>query len=507
MIFSLQFTLIFAGYGAISNLSGQYMTLYTGATQVQLGLYFMIPPLLVLVRPFICASADRNQSHKQLYTCCLFGSTVSYLPYCILPYFLENGAVAMWMTKPIRFWLLMFLHLVGSFFFNGVRTLADALAVNHAKRTDQEYVSLRKYGPIGFGLCGYIFGQINEDWLMPNFVPAMSLFCVCMFLLGLLVHLWPEEYFVMSSESHQEYEVVALPSYRETLAMILTKTQRVFHSRQEPKLTENRLANPAESSRNRLSSMQQVQIFALIIKRDFRIPLALLVLLWGGWICRSAQNFVFINMERTCQAAAGNCNASSLAGAMIAGMSIFEFLTYLGLEALKDRRITRIPLIELAILSLAFHYFSLAFLADQVSPYFFLIESLHGFEFAIFISTCLNWGYMFASEVEFLIPELQMRGIIGYRDDLNLVKVSLVATMMGCMTLAYDGIGSLSGSVFYGFISERHSFSCAWIINGCLAAIELMFIMTGVTLGKCFNLNPRISTLKTDATLKVLRAG
>lgn len=505
MIFGLQFALIFAGYGAVSNLSGQYIKHYTNANHFEIGLYFMIPPLMVFARPIICAQADRYQSHQRIYTWCLFGTGISYLPYVVIPFLIQYEGFEEILTEQVRFWIFTFFHLIGSCYFDGVRGLADAVAMNYSKRVDIEYVSLRKWAPVGFGVFGFLFGHINKDWFLPDFVPSMVLFCCCMFTLGSLVHLWPEEHFKIVTEKTRN-TIGELPTGRETFNYIRSRVCReltcssaketeleAYYSRTGPRQEPKQL--------DYLSVSQQLSIFKLIIKRDFRIPLTLFLLLVGGWICRSAQNFVFIYMEKTCKEK-HTCNGSSLAGAMIGGFSILEFLTYVIMNFFSGRRLNVILLIETAILGIAAHYYFYAFIIDRTSPYYFLVESLHGFEFALFISTCLNWGFMFANQVEYLIPELLRNGVInGKENNLELVKVSLIATMMSCMTLFYDGIGSTIGAVLYGWIIEHYSFKMAWILNGSLASLAFLTVLISILLGRCLHLRPTILKLR-DQTLK-----
>jgi len=529
MIFSLQFVLIFAGYGAVSSLSGNYMERYAGADDIQLGLYFMIPHFLHIARPFIGSQADRNGSHKRIYTWCAIIAGLSYLPYIILPFLLRNSYMADLLSKKACFWTLVCFHVTGSIALNGCRTLADALAKNHARRVNVEYVSLRKFAPVGLGLCAYLVGFINEEWILPDYVPSMISFSVCMLLLAILIHYWPDEYFHMISSDEEDIE---LPSTTEALRMFAGKLfkplkRRSSYVKQLESMTFEKkygLKDPDTNSDKSaslykvtiikttnkqidatskmkhtkpLSFRQQISILLLVLRRDFRISLAFLVLLFCGWICRSAQNFVFVQLEDICKTKK-ICHPGKLSGDVLAGISLLEFLTYVGLNFCKGIKLNRLALLELAILIVAVHYYFYGFLIENLSARWFLVESLHGFEFAIFITTSLTWGYSFANEVEYIIPELKERNVISDKDDIGLVRVSLVATMMSCMTLLFEGFGSTIGSLIYGVVIEKYSYGLAWNINATIALLEFMIIFICLVSNKFFKFEPKMKKLKEE---------
>lgn len=250
--------------------------------------------------------------------------------------------------------------------------------------------------------------------------------------------------------------------------------------------------------RKPLTVRQQLAILCLVLKRDFRISLAFIVLFFGGWICRSAQNFVFVQLENVCETKK-TCHHGKLSGDVIAGISILEFLTYIFISAGKNFKINRLMLLQIALISLSLHYYFFAFYLPSLPSIWFLVESLHGFEFAIFITTSLSWGYSFANEVEYVIPELKEQGIISDKDDLNLVKVSLVATMLSCMTLLYEGFGSTLGSFVYGIVIERYTFESAWTVNGSIAVMEFAIISVCLFVNRFLKLKPKMCQLKSNS--------
>lgn len=243
-----------------------------------------------------------------------------------------------------------------------------------------------------------------------------------------------------------------------------------------------------------LSSGQQLGIFCLLIKRDFRILLYLLIVLYGGLVGVAGPSFVFTFLNQTCHQK-GTCNAAQLAGLAMIALCVVETVCYTLIEKLRGR-IDRLIMLQVTFLSLTLHYYFFGFVLDSVSPYFFLIETLHGVEYSISLTMCVELGYMFGNEVKLLIPELIDKQIIGPDDDQELVKVALMGTMSGYFTFVYEGIGCILASFIFGQTIGYYSFTFTWILIGTLASIGLSGLIVGQLLGKWLNIQPKI--LKID---------
>lgn len=534
MIFSLFFGLIMAGYSACGLLLGSYMRFYTGASSLDLGFVFMLQPLCVFLRLFISARADRHQLHKRMLTQCVALNAVAYVPFIVVPFLLRYPEMAEILTQRRLFWILAFSHLLGSVGFCGTRTLGDALAVNFAKRTGSDFAVYRKYGSISFGSFGFLLGLINQNWILPDFVPALLFNSICMGFLALLIYLWPDEYFVIAEGNHACDAPDSIPTGSEVARRMLTKLCRrlTFRSdleqispfssstpikwevakkgdqQQQQHYQDDQRKSSIESTRTtdmkdielgseakggRLTAKQQVDIFLLLLRRDIRIPLFLLFLFYGGLTGYAPQNFVYTYMNMSCDER-GTCDGSHLSGLTMLIYCFVETIVYLLISRYRNR-MNYFYLLELTLLSLTFHYYFYGFLVDHLSPYFFLVEALHGLEYGLSLSTSCELGHKFASEVELLIPELEERQIIDKETDLHLVRVSLMATMNGCFTLVYDGFGTIIGAFLYGLIIEKTSFQTNWIIVGSMALAGVVVALLVVQMGKCLGVEPQIERI------------
>lgn len=88
-----------------------------------------------------------------------------------------------------------------------------------------------------------------------------------------------------------------------------------------------------------------------------------------------------------------------------------------------------------------------------------------------------------------IIPELRVRRIIGQSADLELVKVSLVATMIGLGTMVYDGLGT---TFLFGSVINRYGFNAAWRLNSIPSASILVVVLFGYLACRWLAIKPKI---------------
>lgn len=527
MIFYIYFVLIMAGFYAVSTLFGSYMIRYGGAREIDLGFLFMILPITIFARPLICAQADRHQSHKQMLAFFSILSSLSYIPFAVMPFIVSDTNDPHDENQRIRYWLMVLFHASGSIGFCGMRSLGDATTVNFAKRFGTNYTRYRKYGSLSYGIFGYLVGRINQHWLLPDFVPAFIVYCSCTLTLGLLTYAWPDEYFRMTTsegvttskvgnKNQQQIEFgsdckpAELPSPMETFTHVCrrlfclggasstnSKSATVMielNAVHLEKVQGTHLDTKAESQAKNLTIRQQLSIFKLLAKRDFRLVLYLFIIFWNGLCAYSGANFVFTYLNETCQNK-GTCNGAELAGTVMISYCAVETISYIIIDKLRGN-LNRILMIEITFISVIIHYYFYGFLLDSLSPYWFLIESLHGIEYSIGLSSSIELGYYFAREVELLIPELISNGIISEQDDKDRVKVSLMATMSGTFSFMYDGVGCILGCLVYGLTTGLYSYRTTWILIGSLSSVGFLMLLCAWFIGKCFHIKPQILNLR-----------
>lgn len=513
MIFHLHFTLIMTGYFAVGLLLGRYLMKHGGASELELGLVFLIHPLTMFLRPIVCARADRLQNHKKLLTISLLMNSLAYVPMVIIPCLLAyEPSLSKILTKHRCFWIFVFSHLIGSLAFCGVRSLGDALAVNYAKRIGVSFSYYRKWGSIGFGTAGYLIGFINQNWILPDYVPAMICNVVSLFILMILVYCSSDDKFIMvtddsngnmiapTSQATNSQVIMSENGYRnENIKIARSKIDMMVKSGSSEKSFQRDHSNVnldivrSNESKKTVTLMQQVRIFKILVEYDIRIPLFLLVLFLGGIIGYATPNFVYTYMGLVCEER--GYDAAYLSGLTMISYCVVETIMYEIIHALGPRLSHTIRL-EITLATVAFHYYFYAFVLRHVSPYFFLVESLHGVEYGISLTSGVDLGYQFANEVGFLMPELIRRGIISENDDPEMVRKSLLATMNSIFTLTYEGAGAIVGTFMYSFILDSYTFETVWVVNAMFATCGFIIVIIAVSLGKCFKIKPKVLRLQ-----------
>lgn len=501
-VFAIQFIGLCGAIGAVGFLMGSYMKLYAKSSETELGLFFCIPPVSMFAAPIVGAVADRHQNHRQLYLFFLVLAAVAHLPFAILPFIINllPEFSEQFLTPKLLYWTLFVLHALGFVSLSCNRLLANVLAMNYARRVGGDFSNYRTCGAISIGVFSILLAYFNCNWILPDYVFGLAVWVASHIVVALLVHAWPKEFFVVLSEAERQelIEQGKLPelptlgeSWKHVAAKLLPCYSCCSSSATALKEEEKTLESLSGTSKTKkyLSVRQQTSIFLVLMKRDFRIPLYLLALLLLGFTGHSMHQFVYVYLDKYCNES-NTCDASLISGYMLVGICVFEVVLYLTNNFFL-RHLHHIVLISAIPLSLVAHYFSLGFLV-RYSPWFFLAESLHGLEYGASVVLSVYLGHSFANEAGLIIPELIKRNIISENDDLNLVRVSLLATMMSSITLAYDGLGGMTGSYAFGWIISLIGYEPSFQLNLYLAATFLTLILTTFWIGKCLNIEPKL---------------
>jgi len=505
MLFQLFYGLIYIGWFATTVLMGGYISYYADAREMDLGLFFMIAPLSTFARPIISSYSDRKQSHQKNLVFFLLMSSLSCVPFIAWPYYkraysiekIDSLSEANTINWP--FLLLSLSQLVGSLSFCGARALGDAAAVNYGKKTGSDFSKYRVYGSYTYGTMGYLIGFVNENnGYLPDFVPGLLLHCLGTGLGALVVYAWPAEYFDMSigSSKGEKEDEDPFPRGEILWRHVRSKLSFGFCSESPSHIDEKRIERrgtcqtaSVQIAKRQLSLRQQLAIFTLLVARDFRIPLYLALIAYTGFTAYAGLNFVFTYADEVCRQL-GTCSGSKISALMMSGYCVLEAIGYKAEEKFQMSTNARLLIVYLSVVV---HYYFYGFLLDKVSPYWFLVESLHGIEYAFCMVPCVDLGYKFSREVDLIIPELIERGTISDdKEEQELTRVSLSATMTSLFTLVFEGVSCTIGAATFGLIAGYYSFKFLWIFIGTLAIVGVAIMVASCILSKLFDLRPKI---------------
>lgn len=520
MLFKLHFFLTVAGSNALLLLLGVYLGEYTDASPGQLGIVYMIMPLIgVIFKPLICSIADRHQNHREAIIFCQLLVALSFLPFVIVPYlgadFYKAHARFCWYS-------LVTCNIIGDIAYSGVVSLGDSLAANYAKRVNTNFGTYRVWGSISWMVFGLVGGQLNEASFLPKYVAAFMILVLFSALDAFVCFLWPGEYFVMVMTDKRDHdEKQAELSWwsmqkRSLLARELvwahSKDQFCwlitcgFWSPSKRNIDTGFRAEPKEGSRPDdapISKRVQLQTLLLVVRRDPRVILYYIVLVGGG-ASLVATSFFLLFLADRCNTQK-SCNFSQLAGYMQFAMGLVDPLVFLCIEPLL-KSIGRLNVLTLAF-ALGFSKFLFyATIWAQVDPRWALVSELvDGVLFVVYLVMQVELSHLFAGQVRHLIPELIERGVIDANDEKGRekLKLALPATMLALLASAREGLGKGLGALAYGIIVDAYSYNTLWIAIAvgtfCFAAA----LQAAAMFQRCLGLRMGLEHLDSSETDKV----
>lgn len=499
MIFGIQYLLLGAGFGPFNYVLGNYIVEYTRASSTLLGIFFIIHPITYLCKPLICAIADRYAAHKLILMICCLGCVALYTPFIVIPFYLQTQEEK---SSLFRFWMYSALHVLGSICFDGSRSLADALTMNYISRIRTDYGRYRLFGILSFGICGLLIGYINTGTFLPDYVAGMMIFVACYAALLLISFGWPAEYYVMLSESQlQDRNYMekrpTLMGNKECLKHVCKKLCCCLTTSHPNDCDDNNSSNDqcergtayktgTNKSRKYLNVVQQLRIMNQLIQLDLRVPLLMITLFLSGAVGYSGQHFVQVQLKQVCSN--GDCNSSVISGYIMIGICIGELLV---LAFTSRFQIHYYATIQISLVSTCLQYFALYYLT-KFSPDFYVIAGVHGIEAFIILLVCLKQGRQFANRVENIIPLLRHKNIITAENDIELVKISLAATMIATMVLCHEGLGPVLGRLVLGVIIDKYGFDCAWLSIVVSSLILLLILVGAKKIGERTSLSSKL---------------
>lgn len=503
---------------------GVFIQTYTDASTTEVGLLYMLMPLSALIfRPIICSMADREQAHQRYLMICLFITAISYLPFVIIP--LLGPAIYVTYSR-FCWYFLVTLKVIGDVAFGGVVSIGDSLAINYAERIGTDFSVFRVWGTISWMFFGFIIGQINEVWFLPKYVPGFLVLVSSSLLDMFIIWLWPKEYFIMSTSTNKQVKTdqqltVDDKKMKKGSAMtkcLLPKEVVWAHAKKKLKslvtcscfsagldepvelmppsaISIERIPGSIDSiddksidskkgalndnrrnvkQHSKIEKKVQMQILFLLIRRDARIiPYLIMFICAGATIV--PVSFFFMSLAERCHEN-DSCNFSQLGGFLQVSMAIAETILFIYIKRITET-IGRLNTIAIAFLLTAVKYtFYGSPLWPQVDPYFSLVSELpHGIIFGTFLTSMVELGHLFATEVEFIVPELVDKGIIDKADS-EVLKLSLAATMQALISSFNDGFGRGLAALAFGLIVDHYSYRTLWLTVGIGAAIVFIII-------------------------------
>lgn len=229
----------------------------------------------------------------------------------------------------------------------------------------------------------------------------------------------------------------------------------------------------------RISKRVQFKILLLLIRRDLRIIPYLLFFVCGGSTVIPL-SFVMMNLSDICHKE-NRCAFSELAGLLQVSMAAGETI-YLLFSSRILIRFGRIKTSAAVFMLVFVKYLFYATFWESVDPYYAIVAELpSGIIFATWLILSVELGHLFSNEVEYIMPELEQKGLIKDQSQSDSLKLSLAATMQAVIASFNDGCGRGLGALIYGIIVDKYSYKTLWM---CISvfALSVALILWAVAL-------------------------
>lgn len=505
-MFKAHYFLTSAGANALGLLLGVFFGQYTDASSTEIGFIYMLMPLCAIIfRPILCSLADQRRAHRRFMIGLLLATALCYLPFILIP---ALGPVAYRDHPRLCWWAFLVPKVAGDIAFNGVVSIGDTLAINYAHRINADYTSFRRWDTISWLIFGAITGQINEVWFLPKYVPAFIILISASLINASLFWIWPDEYFVMVSRS--DALKTTTPDKTEAKPKILLSNAELWaHMKRKlcllnksSELKANKCdqlaqvvvasdnQGAAEPTSDHIDRTTQLKILLLLLKRDSRILLYALVLVFAG-LSIAPISFFCMHLCELCHST-GRCDYSQLVGLLQGSISVGELITFYYIKRTLDT-IGRLNTFSIGFALASLKYTFYAIIWPSVNPYFALLTEVpHGLMYGIYSTLMVELGYFFSGEVELLIPELVECQIVPSAADpatCERLKMSLAATMQAIMSGSIEGFGKGLGALLYGYLLDLYSFPTLAYMLSLGGALVLAGLQAVRLLDACLQLD------------------
>lgn len=493
MIFQLQY--VFSGIASapIDYILANYMVQYTNASSFLLSIFLVVHPIAFFCRPPLCALADRYRAHREILLICCLGCVIIYTPFVVLPIYLTIQDDD---PNIILFCILTVMQFFGAICYDVSKSLADAMTLNYVSRIGTTYGRFRMFNCAAQGIGGLLIGFVNTGTSLPDYVAGMIIFVCCFIATGVLFYGWPKEYFVMLNESQlrdEEY-MQQRPKLASNAQCFKSLSRQLFccKSNKSNAITDGKKElSTKQNSKKYLNVMQQLKIMLTLMRLDLRLPLLMLCLVCSGMTSSSGQAFVQVRVRQVCSS--GECNSSMISGYILVGIFLCNCMVLLLSDKVKLHHFTSI---QIGLLCTAMEYTIVRYLTNW-SPYFYLVNGAHGIHGLLAFLVCVKKGREFANRVEHIIPQLKNGQIIDDDNDIELVKISLAATMLATFVLFHEGIGATLGRLALGTIIQNYGYDIGWLAIVSAAIALFLVILVSRIVDKTTGIGSKLTQMST----------
>lgn len=451
-----------------------YAKHYANASSSQYGLLNMILTFATIgTKLLFCSLADRYRAYRSFFIFFLITALIGYGSFAVLPYFVTPPAPETAGVNGVTFGLICLMTSVATISMSVISCLADAFAVNSAKKYGSSYGMIRLWGTIGWGVSAFLLAFINRIDQLLYLVPGLIMTIILLMADIMTTIFWTrhDDFELDKSASDMNIDGHLIGQTPQPIAMNEGQVQSVNRVHQVSNYdmaasVSRKVHTNGQREYVDISSVKmQWILFKEVACRRRSIFRYMALFTISGALISLQWSYFFQYLEQIY-----TTEFTFISGISMLGQSMLGELPFFLLSQRVIERIGRSHTLTVSIVSIGMRYLLYKFLLPNASMYFVLVtEIFQGPNFGLFYVVMTEVGLDY-SDCEDAIVSTVQRGIVeNHPEQIGKLRQVLRATMQSLMSACYEGLGAGIGSIIGGLVIDFYDFDSLWFYSALIA--------------------------------------
>lgn len=421
MIFKLHYGFWWGALVGIIPFMFNYASDYIHVSGTKYGILYTIVPFVALIaKPAVCSVADKYALHHHCLLFFIFTTILGYGSLAIYPFFPNFMK-----THPDLLWILFCLAaVVGNTSMCVVNSIGDSLAINSCQKNNVTYGSYRMWGPVGFGIFGFIWGIGNQIYGLPDYTPGILTLVVMLCINSLLLAYWYDR---------DEFKIL---SRVETPTNVTQESDTLVNNGNTATIDE------AGDTNRDLSATTRMALLLKLAKQHNSIFAFLLLFTFCGVMTGIHWQFFFAYLKD--QATTKNESFTAVTTLALPVQALGGELVFFMLSGQILKKLGPPLTLVICLLSFATRYLMYAYVIPSISLYWILlVELLQGPAFGLMYTVLTHQANYYSEKIDQIVAS-------NSSPVDEKVKNSLHATLQGVLGASFEGLGLGLGAIIGG---------------------------------------------------------
>ncbi|KAG9509153.1 Prosaposin, partial [Fragariocoptes setiger] len=455
MIFKIHYGLWYAGLVGIMPFMFNYAAEYPSASATQHGtLYTVLHFIAFIAKPLMCSVADKYAMHRRALIFFILTTLIGYGSLAIYPFF-PSLVVN---HKDLLWGLYCLAAFIGNTSMCIVNSLGDSLAINSCRNKSISYGEYRLWGPIGFGLFGFVWGFANEIPSLPKYTPGIITLVLIHLLNVVFIIFWhdKEEFVIKKQESDCNTE-----NYGSTSAQPEESSVELNINNNAAAQGDETVQYAPEKQQSSPVNINRFTLMCQVCKKYPSIIGYLILFTICGILTAIHWLFFFRYLEQT--AKDKNQSFSLIATLALPVQSLGGELIFFFFSGKILAKLGSSLTLTICFLSFAGRYLAYAYLIPVINLYWILlVELLQGPAFGLMYCVLTHQAQLYSTYIDETVSDKVLTAAN--------TRNSLHSTLQGVLGAAFEGLGLCMGSIIGGRAYDVEP-KLMWTIAGFSALI------------------------------------